>query len=40
MNRMQLPQGYRPEGATDLQENKKQAIAVNVAALCSFVSLI
>ena len=40
MNRMQLPQGHRPQGATDLQENKKKAIAVNVAALCSFVSLI
>lgn len=40
MNRMQLLQGYRPADTTDLQENKKQAIAVNVAALCSFVSLI
>lgn len=40
MNRMQLPQGHRPEGATDLQENKKQAIVVNVVVLCSFLSLI
>lgn len=23
MNRMQLPQGYRPADTTDLQENKK-----------------
>ena len=40
MNRRQLLQGYRMADTTDLQENKKQAIAVNVAALCSFVSLI